>query len=78
MERPSIIISDARGNQYEVVAVKPYSSHPSDWHLVTVITMSSRIWEPYVVQTLNLRCSGRYNHEYCSDLTVAIGIFNRR
>lgn len=60
---------------YKVVAVKPYSGHPDDSYLFTVIRKNNR---GFVVHTYNRTFDGFSNGSYCDDLATAIGVFNRR
>jgi hypothetical protein len=78
MNEGYIVITDAKGNTHPVTAVKPKSSAPADWYLLTIIHMASSVHTPYVVHTLNLHDGGCHDGEYCEDLNAALCVFNRR
>lgn len=76
---PRLTIECFNGGIKVVHAAKPYSSHPSDYYLMTVLhsAPSGSIYTPFVVHTLNLTDGGFSNGRYCSNFEEALAIFNQ-
>ena len=72
----------AREHDVELVAVRPWSSHPDDWYLYRVICRKQKpvlLGHDYIVWTANV--SGYPNFfkgHYDLDLEAALDLFDKR
>ena len=73
-----ITVVDNKDKTHIVLAIKPYSSHPADNYLFTVIHTASVLYSPLVVHTFNILTGGFSNGQYCENMEQALQEFNNR